>query len=472
MLETKTIVSPVITGPIKDGEKGWPFGTPVEDLLLRGYVVEEYFLEGVASSYRARSGTTPGLDGNWQTEPAETAAYKTRLCIARPCDLTKFNGVLQVNWQNVTSNIDLGFPWGEEIFRGYAWAGVTTQKIGIDGVPGLSEGLAAWDPARYGTLHHPGDAFSYDIYAQAARALFGSLRADSVEPLAGLQPRTVVAVGASQSAMRLGSYINIAHQHDKFFDAFYLLVHWGLCPPIEEISLQVQFASRPDGLRVASSQISDRCDTPVLVLATECEALDNFPMRQADSDYFRFWEIAGAAHADPAYSIVESAIKLRDTGSGRSAVPNANAVQYSYIQDAGLRWVVRWAQNEALPPRFPPIEIETAQDGQFSIVRDANGIARGGLRLPEVDAATGIHKGKNSCDPYSALSGESVLFSMDDLKRVHGTRDRFLCAWNKAVDDLVATDMMLPAQTEQIRQRGALTWPEMEQGQVEPGTRS
>jgi len=421
--------------------------------------MEEYFLEGVARSYRAVAGTTTGPTGNWETEPGQTAAYKTRLYVVRPSDPAKFNGVLQVNWQNVTFNIDLGFPWGDEIFRGYAWAGVTTQKIGIDGVPGLSKGLAAWDPDRYGTLHHPGDAYSYDIYAQAAKALLGTRQQGGVDPLAGLMPRTVVAVGSSQSATRLGSYINIAHRYDRVFDAFYLLVHWGLCPPIEEIPLQAQFARRPDGLRVASSRISDRFETPVLVLATECEALDNYPVRQADSDYYRFWEIAGATHADPAYSIASDAIRLRDTGCKPPSVPNANVVDYSYVNDAGLRWLVRWARKEASPPQFPPLQIETEDNGELRIVRDENGNATGGLRLPEVGAATGVHKGKNSGDPFATLYGESHCFSNDDLRRVHGTRDQFLSAWNRTVDDLIATEMIRPAEAEQVRQRGLLVWP-------------
>lgn len=107
-------------------------------------------------------------------------------------------------------------------------------------MPGLSQGLTAWDPERYGSLHHPGDAYSYDIYAQAARLLRDGPAAGGTDPIGGLRPRTLIAVGGSQSAMRLGSYINIAHQHDRLFDGFYLIVRWGMCPPIEDISLVEQ----------------------------------------------------------------------------------------------------------------------------------------------------------------------------------------------------------------------------------------
>ena len=30
--------------------------------------------------------------------------------------------------------------------------------------------------------------------------------------------------------MRLGSYLNIAHQRDRVFDGFLPTVHWGICP--------------------------------------------------------------------------------------------------------------------------------------------------------------------------------------------------------------------------------------------------
>jgi hypothetical protein len=460
MPQPQTTPAPIVTGPITGGAHGWPFGAPIEDLARRGYVMEEYFLDGTARRYRAKAGATPGLDGVWETEPSQTAPFRTRLYVARPADPAAFNGVLQVNWQNVTANVDLGSPGGEEAFRGYAWAGVTTQKIGVDGVAGLTKGLAAWDPERYGSLHHPGDAYSYDIYAQAARLLRDGPPAGGPDPLAGLRPKTVIAVGGSQSAMRLGSYINIAHQHDRLFDGFYLIVHWGMCPPIEDISLQAQFAPRPDGLHTAASRLNDRGDTPILVLATECEALDNYPVRQPDTDSFRFWEIAGATHADVAQSKEINAIMKRDgVDSPLPPAPNPNVVEYGYVKDAGLRWLVRWARDKTAPPRFPPIEIETAADGRFVFQRDEIGNARGGIRLPDVAAATGVHKGKNKLNPYQALSGESLLFTEEALKRVHKTRAAFLAAWDQAVDGLSEADLAPPAEAARLRERGRSVWP-------------
>ena len=60
------------------------------------------------------------------------------------------------------------------------------------------------DPARYGTLNHPGDSFSYDIFSQAGQAVRD--HADVV--LGGLRPEVLIAAGESQSAGRMVTYID------------------------------------------------------------------------------------------------------------------------------------------------------------------------------------------------------------------------------------------------------------------------
>jgi hypothetical protein len=192
---------PTVSGPVEGG-KGQIFGSPIEDLSERGFITEEYFLEGTAASYAPSAGTELGLDGLWDVEPAEEASYKTRAYVVRPADPAKFNGIVLVNWQNVTIGADFGLPDLDQLERGYAWVGITTQRVAHEGQPSLAEdmpatvGLCGWDPERYGSLHHPGDAFSYDIFSQGARALRqGS--AGGVDMLGGLSPRLLVATGGS-----------------------------------------------------------------------------------------------------------------------------------------------------------------------------------------------------------------------------------------------------------------------------------
>ena len=55
-------------------------------------------------------------------------------------------------------------------------------------------GIKQTDPARYGSLVHPGDSFSYSIFEQAGKAVHTS----GPVLLGGLVPKRVLAVGESQ----------------------------------------------------------------------------------------------------------------------------------------------------------------------------------------------------------------------------------------------------------------------------------
>src|SRR6201999_1664678 len=121
-------------------------------------------------------------------------------------------------------------PETDELYRGYAWVGVSAQEIGLYGSPwgsgvrGQSSrgtGLIDEDPERYSTLTHPGDPGSFDIFTQAAQAVRGQREGD-VDPLGGLVVRRVVATGGSQSAMRLVAYANGIHPLVRAVDGFVL----------------------------------------------------------------------------------------------------------------------------------------------------------------------------------------------------------------------------------------------------------
>ena len=78
-----------------------------------------------------------------------------------------------------------------------AWVGVSAQRAGVNGppfVPGFSQPLTVWDPARYGTLDIPDDDASYGIFTAAARlARAGALTGGSPGDV-------LIASGSSQSS--------------------------------------------------------------------------------------------------------------------------------------------------------------------------------------------------------------------------------------------------------------------------------
>lgn len=56
-------------------------------------------------------------------------------------------------------------------------------------------GLVAWDNERYGSLSHPGDSYSYDIFSRAERAVGPDREHNGVDPMGGLKVRNLIATG-------------------------------------------------------------------------------------------------------------------------------------------------------------------------------------------------------------------------------------------------------------------------------------
>src|ERR1700682_3871581 len=72
---------PTVTGPIRGGRHGRPFGAFYGDIGALGYVEEEYIITGQALRFApvvARS-----QDGRWSVEPTNPGPYKTRLLVRR-----------------------------------------------------------------------------------------------------------------------------------------------------------------------------------------------------------------------------------------------------------------------------------------------------------------------------------------------------------------------------------------------------
>ena len=96
--------------------------------------------------------------------------YKTRMLVRRPANPENFNGVVLVEWVNVTSgyNLDANWEFSRDYLTraGYAWVGVSAQRVSVQQPP---YGLTAWSPTRYGTLDVTvggkitNDSLSYDI---------------------------------------------------------------------------------------------------------------------------------------------------------------------------------------------------------------------------------------------------------------------------------------------------------------------
>ena len=411
-----------------------------------GWVEEERAAAGTATSYTI-DGPYPE-DGRFELREAGSADYRTRIVIRRPDDGDAFNGTVVVEWLNVSGGLD-GSPeysfTADELHRGgYAWVGVSAQHIGIEGGPtavsvsaaeGLSgRGLRALDPERYGDLHHPGDAFSYDIFTQVARAL------RTGEVLGDLEPERVLAAGESQSGFTLTTYANGVQPLTRAFDGFLVHSRGASASPLGEPGAGIDVASTFVG--GSPVRIRDDLEVPVLVVETESDVLGIIGYvraRQDDSDRFRLWEVAGTAHADR--TIVGSIADTIDCG-----VPINDGPQ-RFVVRAAVRALDRWIRDGEAPPEAERLEVEGD-----AFRRDADGIALGGVRTPQVDVPVAALSGEPgpSGGVICLLLGSTRPLAPERLAERYPSVDAYLEAYEAATDEAVDAGFVLEEDREQV----------------------
>jgi Alpha/beta hydrolase domain len=440
------VPSPEVIGPVTGGTHGRPFTSSPVPLGLAGYTEQEFFLKGTATGY-APVGTW-GSDGRWAARPAETAPYETRILVRRPADPARFNGTVVVEWLNVSFNVDIDPDFlyeSQELLReGYAWVGVSAQQAGVEGPLGLKN----WDPARYGALSHPGDTFSYSIFAQAAKAL---LDPRGARPLGPLRPRALIADGESQSASRMVTYANAIQPLTRLFDGFLIHSRGAAGAPIS----QAPQAAPP---APAVARIRTDIGVPVLTVETQTDilpsGLDYLPATQTDSRWFRLWEVAGTSHVDATELGLSSAEVLRDIPGypqGSCADP-PNDGQERYVMDAAVAQLNRWIRAGVPAPHAARIEISGG-----SYVTDQFGNALGGVRTPAVDApvATLTGTGNTGSSLLCFLLGTSTPLSAAQLAGLYPLHSDYVGAVARSAASDVRQGFLLPADALAIDQDAA-----------------
>jgi hypothetical protein len=433
-------------GPITGG-RGRPFAASMLDVGAHGYTEAEYLLEGTATRYRPASGAQLTRDGQWRVEPAGTAPFRTRMLVYRPNDAARFNGTVVLTWNNVSAGYDLFGAESRELFEGgYALVCLTTQKVGIEGLPPQPQGLAAWDLQRYGTLSIPSDDYSYDIFTHGALAVGKDRRRQPVDPMAGLAVQRVVAQGASQSAGRLATYVNAIQPLTRAFDGFILQIYFGTGSSLE-VGDTVVNLNRAPAMRSAdrmrgSNLLRDDNGVPVFVVNSELEAIACHSVRQPDTDTFRYWESAGTCHVSAQGQRDRQDKLIRDDVRVVPLQEGINRIPILPLYDAALHHMQRWLTQGTPPPVAPKVEFA---GNPAEIVRDAHGIAKGGIRLPQVE----VPLAQNSAIPladdvFSYLRGSSHPFAPEALRALYRDKPSFLARFDVAAQRAVAAGVLLP----------------------------
>lgn len=415
------------------------------DLAAAGYTEREFYAEGTANRYR---GVLPGtvstgqiIDGNWP--------YRTRVLVRAP-KADKFNGTLVVEWANVTAGQDVDFAFAESykylLREGYAVAVVSAQRVGVDR-------LKTWSPERYGTLSVeaditdpqgggkiddcgspiacPGDPLSWDIFTQVSKGLKDN--ASTSSPLPGLSVKHVIALGESQSAMRLTWYYNAIQPIYKFFDGF--------------VYLDLADQLRPD------------VNTPAISVTTQATA-DMFPATRT-SEYTRVWGVAGASHSSLYAAKYVDTLVLRDKSfPGKDGPmsftqvlgqqqcklsPLFSTVDTGLVLNAALESVHHWIRTgkAAAPTR----NFERSAAG--TIVRDADGNAQGGVRLSQFIVPTAFLS-PNGDSVFCGLAGHHRDFTQSELKQRYGTHKAYVAQVRSAMKQVVDQGYVLPIDAKEV----------------------
>ena len=399
-------VTKLAAGAPGSPDHDYPFFSTDIVLSNFGYVEEEFQYEGTANTYAA-----PKADGS--VEIAERGIpYRTRMIVRRPARHSRFNGVVLVEWFNVTNQYDTDVLWLYQkeflIREGYAWVGVSAQNVGLSAA---RTGLKAWSPKRYGTLDVTnggkvtGDALAADIYSQAGAAI-----RKVPQVLGNLKISYVIAGGQSQSAGRMGPYLNGPHFRAPVYDAALLTVS--------------NQAIRPD------------INIPVIKVLSETERAT--ARNQPDLDKVRVWPVTGSTHSEQYSLLSRAAFLKRDLNLqavDACATPARSRVEIRYVYNAAVHALVRWLKQGVAAPRAPMFMYDGA-----ALKRDEAGSGIGGIRLAEI-AVPVARESAELC----GLGGTHVPFETATLNALYPTHADYVAKVTNASQEMVTAGFLLPA---------------------------
>lgn len=447
-------------------------------LATNGYAESELVVSGFANIHEWTG--APG-DAAVSVRDA-TVPYSTRVLVRRPVDAAKFSGLVVVELLNPTGLYDFaplwGFSWNHFLRRGDVWVGVTVKPV-------AAATLRKFDPVRYAALDFsyrqpprclpPGDprADSADAENGLAWDLIGQvgalLRSSSKEnPLVDLKLRNVVLAGYSQTGSYVVTYANAMHgllrlgNGDPVFDG-YMNAAGSRAIPINQCA---EAPADDDPRRVVLPR-----DVPFVTVMTESD-FDRAPAaRRPDGegpdDFYRRYEIAGAAHSGPFPAGMPSARDL--SIAGFDAPPADLCVEPRGDFPVGLAFNAIWQQyDEWLVAGQPMAEgARILMDESGAPLRDANGNAVGGWRLPQLDLPLARYGGRSTPRDSSAravsvcaLTGTREPLPPARLKELYASRSEYLKRLGEAVDVAVQERRLVKEDGEILKGIGASALPQ------------
>ena len=397
-----------------------------------GFSEREYTVTGSANLY------TAGPDGQAQIS-ARDIPYTTRMLVRRPeSDEGAADGTVVLELLDPTTGWDGDQIWRysrEHLMR----EGITWVGLSID--PAALASLSANRPERYGSLSMSSSGLAWDIVSQVAGTLRD--RRSRENPLRFDRPKRVILAGYDRAAEYLVTYQNVFHWTNARPDGSPTVSGY-LIAGADAVARSI--ASPSSGTVTNGGRLVVERDVPVIRVQSETDLtqLGALDARQADNAHFRLWEVAGAAHIDASQRGRLDAVWGRDIPgyTPLSCGEPMGQIPLRYAINAAIHGLARW-NGRGLGPSIPRVRTTSGSDG--SIVRDSDGNALGGARLPLIDVPTGRHAPKGNGPGNCNRSGSFTSFSRAELQARYPTNAFYLNKLRAAGNDAVADRVMVRA---------------------------
>jgi hypothetical protein len=272
----------------------------------------------------------------------------------------------------------------------------------------------------------------------------------------------VIAIGESQSAFRLVTYIDAVHPVARVYDGFLVHSRGAGGANLSEAPQPVIAVPRP-------ARIRTDLRVPVLTFETETDILTLLQFygdRQPDGPRFRLWEVAGTAHADT-YTLVVGNSDLGDSPAAADLVITStplpgliecarpiNSGPQHFVLDAAIRALARWVRHRTPPPRAPRIEV--APGPPPAIVRDAHGNAVGGIRTPQLDVPIATLSGEGQTGSILCiLFGTTSPFDAATLAALYPDHEAYVSAFDRATRRALRAGFLVPADAKLMKEAAA-----------------
>ena len=315
--------------------------------------------------------------------------------------------------------------------RGNAYVGVMWDKT-------------ATDTLKTGTIAAPADGYTIiEDAAALARDPAKFLPAD-----AGPAPssRKLIAYGYSQTGSLLrGWYVDQHNSQDGslVFDGGLVAGASGGCRNLQTSEWKVC-----EGAITGSGK--------VISLSPEGDAEWGGYFERGEADDYRFLELAGVSH-----------IPATEADFRKLGMPEQNAVDFGPAFRAALVNLQEWLNGKNPPPsasmELPATPTRVVDEvGLREAARDADGNAKGGVRLPHMPTVladgtkagaplgqyTGLAWTYEKSNFFFLLSGTFTPFPPDKIKALYPTHETYVAAVAAAAGDLVAKRYILPEDAE------------------------